>query len=197
MARFKDGDRVRVKAREVQGKEAYEGRYAPHLANTVGTILKYYSPQEVAVDLDIESLPQAIRERHAEQQSAMHEKWLNSLSDEARHRLTDEEKQFRLRYVVLLPETDLEPLKGMPTKRTAEKAAPKEPEPKASRSASVQAEETATTRKRARAQAEPTPTARKRASADTAEPPTRPTPEQLEQMEQEYLRQRQKTSRRK
>ena len=102
MPKFKDGDSVQVKVREVQGKEAFEGGYAPHLGGTRGTILKVYSPQEVAVDLDIDSLPESVRHRHAEQQSAMHEKWLNSLSEEARNRLTDEEKSFRLRYVVLL-----------------------------------------------------------------------------------------------
>ncbi len=182
MARLKDGDRVRVKAREVQGKEAHEGRYAPHLANTTGTILKYYSPQEIAVDLDIDSLPESIRDRHAEQQSAMHEKWLGSLSDEARGRLTDEEKQFRLRYVVLLAETDLEPLKNAPTKRSAESKSPQKMELTERRRASAQ-----------EAQAKPSASQRTTKAPETAEPPTRPTPEQLEQMEQAYLQQRQKS----
>ncbi|MFQ3610378.1 MAG: hypothetical protein SNJ72_02690 [Fimbriimonadales bacterium] len=183
MARFKDGDRVRVKAREVQGKEAHEGRYAPHLANTIGTILKFYSPQEVAVDLDIDSLPESIRDRHAQQQSAMHEKWLGSLSEEARNRLTDEEKQFRLRYVVLLTESDLEPLKGAPTKRPTEKPAAEKTEPSQS--------------KRATANPSPSQTPTRQRAPQAFEAPARPTPEQLEQMEQEYLQQRQKTSRKK
>lgn len=179
MARFKDGDRVQVKAREVQGKEVHEGRYAPHLANTTGTILKFYSSQEVAVDLDIDSLPEAVRERHAQQQSAMHEKWLGSLSEEARNRLTDEEKQFRLRYVVLLTESDLEPLKGTTSKKPAEKQT--EPSPRKSTTASAPQPQAAT---------------RQRASK-TPEAPARPTPEQLEQMEQAYLQQRQQTRRKK
>ncbi|MFN4033066.1 MAG: hypothetical protein ACK4ME_05495 [Fimbriimonadales bacterium] len=112
MSKFKEGDRVQVRAREVRGKEALEGRYAPHLANATGAVLKVYSPQEIAVELDLDSLPEPIRARHAEQQTRMHERWLNSLSEEARNRLTDEEKTLRLRYVVLLAEDDLQPLKS-------------------------------------------------------------------------------------
>lgn len=160
MPKFKDGDRVQVKVREAQGKEAIEGRYAPHLGGTRGTILKVYSPQEIAVDLDIDSLPENVRQRHAEQQSTMHEKWLNSLSDEARNRLTDEEKSFRLRYVVLLSEADLEPLKepartSVNSKQSASKAS--------------------------------------RGGKTFGEPaPIRPTPAQLDQLEEQYLKARRK-----
>ncbi len=113
MPKFKEGDRVQIRARDAHGKEAQEGRYAPHLANAVGTVLKVYAPQEIAVDLDLESLPEAVRQRHAEQQTRMHERWLNSLSEEARNRLTDDEKSFHLRYVALLAEDDLLPLKAL------------------------------------------------------------------------------------
>ncbi|MER3401748.1 MAG: hypothetical protein C4336_00390 [Armatimonadota bacterium] len=158
MPKFKDGDSVQVKVREVQGKEAFEGGYAPHLGGTRGTILKVYSPQEVAVDLDIDSLPESVRHRHAEQQSAMHEKWLNSLSEEARNRLTDEEKSFRLRYVVLLSEADLEPLKE--SARISDRS--KQSASKASRGGKIIGESA----------------------------PTRPTPAQLDQLEEQYLKAR-------
>jgi hypothetical protein len=120
MPKFKEGDRVQIRARDAQGKEVQEGRYAPHLANAVGTVLKVYAPQEIAVDLDLESLPEAIRQRHAEQQTRMHERWLNSLSEEARNRLTDDEKSFHLRYVALLAEDDLLPLKATAKSATAQ-----------------------------------------------------------------------------
>ncbi len=207
MAKFKEGDRVRVKTREPEGKEAFEGRYAPHLGGTTGTVLKVYNPEEIAVDLDIDSLPPAIRTRHAEQQSAMHEKWLNSLSDEARGRLTDEEKSFRLRYVVLLPESDLEALKSgastsaspasllekgkrkpasaTPSKPTAsaeeKPIASKEHKPSASRSQKEGAKVTPEKGKSA--------SAPKRAQASQTTP-ARPTLEQLEQLEEQYLKKR-------
>lgn len=169
MPKFKEGDRVQVRAREAQGKEAQEGRYAPHLANATGAILKIYSPQEIAVDLELDSLPEAIRNRHAEQQTRMHERWLNSLSEEARNRLTDEEKTLRLRYVALLSEDDLLPLKA------GRAAAPKPTET---------------------APAEPATTKAKAARKTPNEPetPARPTPEDLEKLEEQYLKARKKRS---
>jgi hypothetical protein len=186
MPKFKEGDRVQVRARDAQGKEAHEGRYAPHLANAVGTVLKVYAPQEIAVDLDLESLPDAIRQRHAEQQTRMHERWLNSLSEEARNRLTDDEKSFRLRYVALLAEDDLLPLKATNSPRASAKSA-----------AAPQAKATTRTAKPL-TEAQPSPTRaattapKPRAPAKSAptEPAQRPTPEQLEQLEEQYLKAR-------
>ena len=163
MPKFKEGDRVQIRAREAQGKEAHEGRYAPHLANAVGTVLKVYAPQEIAVDLDLESLPEAVRQRHAEQQTRMHERWLNSLSEEARNRLTDDEKLFHLRYVALLAEDDLLPLKASAKPATAPQAKPT---------------------------ADAAPKPRTSAKRAPAEPAQRPTPEQLEQLEEQYLKAR-------
>lgn len=199
MPKFKDGDRVQVKVREVQGKEALEGRYAPHLGGTRGTILKVYSPEEIAVDLDIDSLPESVRQRHAEQQSAMHEKWLNSLSEEARNRLTDEEKTFRLRYVVLLSEADLEPLKEPTRKAAATPGTPSKsakPSPQASETAAKPAPRTSEKPAKAAApepQASSTKSRAKGAKQAEAIPtPPRPTPEQLDQLEERYLKSRRK-----
>ncbi len=194
MPKFKDGDRVQVKAREAQGKEALEGRYAPHLGGTRGTILKVYSPQEIAVDLDIDSLPESVRQRHAEQQSAMHEKWLNSLSEEARNRLTDEEKSFRLRYVVLLSEADLEPLKESTRQAAAAPRKPEKPAQPAPRTAEKAAKSTPPAEASApEAQASPVKGRAKGAKqAESIPTPPRPTPEQLDQLEEQYLKARRK-----
>jgi hypothetical protein len=192
MPKFKEGDRVQVRAREVQGKEAQEGRYAPHLANATGAILKVYSPQEIAVDLDLDSLPEAIRERHAEQQTRMHERWLNSLSEEARNRLTEDEKTFRLRYVALLAEDDLLPLKSG---RAATHAPKAEPKPKAEKTTALKAEaapqKTAAPKATARAKFEPAQAAKAaRKAQPEPESPRRPTPEELEKLEEQYLKAR-------
>jgi hypothetical protein len=117
MARFKEGDRVRVKGRHASEQEVLEGRYAPFMAGATGTILKIYDSNQIAVNLDIASLPEEVRQRHAEQQETMHRRWLDSLSEEARNRLTDQEKAFHLNYVVLLTESDLEPFGGRPARR--------------------------------------------------------------------------------
>ncbi|MGQ9658306.1 MAG: hypothetical protein ACUVV1_10470 [Fimbriimonadales bacterium] len=181
MPKFKEGDRVQVRARDAQGKEALEGRYAPHLANAVGTVLKVYTPQEIAVDLDLDSLPDAIRERHAEQQTRMHERWLNSLSEEARNRLTDDEKSFHLRYVALLAEDDLLPLKASRTARTSAKSA-----------ATTARESSAPTQPSSARTPQAKPKPRPTAQRTPTETTQRPTPEQLEQLEEQYLKTRQR-----
>jgi pyruvate/2-oxoglutarate dehydrogenase complex dihydrolipoamide acyltransferase (E2) component len=186
MPKFKEGDRVQVRARAAQGKEAQEGRYAPHLANAVGTVLKVYTPQEIAVDLDLESLPDAIRERHAEQQTRMHERWLNSLSEEARNRLTDEEKSFHLRYVALLAEDDLLPLKASTSPRASAKPAAATP----AKTESTAPKPTAKTKQSAAHAPKAEPTPRATAKSVPTKPAKRPTPEQLEQLEEQYLKTR-------
>lgn len=127
MSKIKDGMRVRVKAREATAEEAKNGRYAPYLGNVTGTVLKVYSAKEIAVNLDTDSLHPDIIARHKKQQQAMHQKWLDSLSEEARNRLTPEEKAFRLNYVVLLAESDLTTGKAAekPVQKQAKASEPK------------------------------------------------------------------------
>lgn len=118
---------MRVKAREATAEEAKNGRYAPYLGNVTGTVLKVYSAKEIAVNLDTDSLHPDIIARHKKQQQAMHQKWLDSLSEEARNRLTPEEKAFRLNYVVLLAESDLTTGKAAekPVQKQAKASEPK------------------------------------------------------------------------
>ncbi len=199
MARFKEGDRVRVKARNVSEQEVLEGRYAPFMAGATGTILKIYDPKQIAVNLDIESLPEEVRQRHAEQQEAMHRRWLDSLSDEARNRLTDQEKAFHLNYVVLLAESDLEPFGGR-SARQAQAAKPASPskagKPKEKSAASVPQP----TLKAKGATKEPSSQKSKggkrgQAKSPSAAAPARPTPQQLDLMEEAYLKARQRKAR--
>ncbi|GBC92085.1 hypothetical protein HRbin15_00548 [bacterium HR15] len=221
MPKFKEGDRVRVKARQASDKEALEGHYAPFLAGTTGTILKIYDPKQIAVKLDIDSLPEEVRQRHAEQQEAMYRRWFDSLSEEARNRLTDEEKAFRLNYVVLLTESDLEspspagsprprPVKpsGGRASQRAEKSQwegkpPDEPKKaatggQAARRAKTSGQATQATTGQPKAETKPTAARKPRKQAEAApEPPmpTRPTPEQLDLLEAAYLKARQRKSR--
>jgi hypothetical protein len=189
MPKFKEGDRVQIRARDAQGKEVQEGRYAPHLANAVGTVLKVYAPQEIAVDLDLESLPEAVRQRHAEQQTRMHERWLNSLSEEARNRLTDDEKSFHLRYVALLAEDDLLPLKVSKSPRASAK-----PAATPAKTASTAPKPTAKTKQSAARAPKAEPKPRAAAKPAPTKPVKRPTPEQLEQLEAQYLKARKRKS---
>jgi ribosomal protein L21E len=194
MARFKEGDKVRVKARHASEQEVLEGRYAPFMAGATGTVLKIYDPNQIAVNLDIASLPEEVRQRHAEQQEAMHQRWLDSLSEEARNRLTDQEKAFHLNYVVLLAESDLESLSGRPARQAqaapAQPAPPSKSEGKKGRSAAPTPQPTP---KAKGAKKEPPP--QKREDSKQGAAPARPTPQQLDLMEEAYLKARQRKSR--
>lgn len=112
MVKVTEGMKVRIKAREASSEEIKTGRYLPHLGGLTGKVLCLYSDSEIAVQIDLASLPASIRERHLQQQEAMQNRWLESLSEEARSRLTPEEKIFQLNYVALVSANDLEPLRG-------------------------------------------------------------------------------------
>jgi hypothetical protein len=51
--------------------------------------------------VDLASLPESVRKRHEETETAMRNKWLDSLSDEARRKMGAAESAFKLRYSVL------------------------------------------------------------------------------------------------
>lgn len=125
MTAYKTGDRVRVVTREQTTKDVKENTYFPHLAGLTGVVAKVYAPEEVCVTVDRESLPEKNIERHTQIEAAMQEKWLDSISQDARGKLTDREKEFHLHYTIIMNSADLEPLKpGSPTKRQPEPAEP-------------------------------------------------------------------------
>lgn len=125
MTAFKTGDRVRVITREQTSKDVKENTYFPHLAGLTGVVAKAYTPEEVCVTVDRESLPDKNSERHAQIETSMQEKWLDSISQDARGKLTDREKEFHLHYTIIMNSADLEPLKpGSPAKIMADPAEP-------------------------------------------------------------------------
>jgi hypothetical protein len=204
MARFKEGDRVRVKGRHASEQEVLEGRYAPFMAGARGTILKIYDSKQIAVNLDIASLPEEVRQRHAEQQETMHRRWLDSLSEEARNRLTDQEKAFHLNYVVLLTESDLEPFGGRPARRA--QTAPAKPAPPSKEGSKRGQSATPSPKAPQKAKGQqttpsPKPSPKKRESGKRGQAkapsaaPARPTPQQLDLMEEAYLKARQRKAR--
>ena len=112
MPKWKAGDRVRVVTREQSAKDVRENTYFPHLAGLEGTVTKVYSPEEVCVAIDRDTLPEDNATRHGEIETRLQERWLDSISQEARSNLSAEEQQFRLNYTVLINEADLESTKG-------------------------------------------------------------------------------------
>lgn len=183
MANFKEGDRVQIVSREQTSSDLKERSYYPYMGGLRGTIYRLYSDGRAAVQVDLDSLPETVRTRHIEAQERMKTRWIESLSEEARSRLTPEEREFHLNYVLLVRVEDLQP-EGKRT-RSGKTTAPAEPSPSRDTLAP--------------------PTARaRRASSTTAEDPSlfteepapkRKTLEEIEKAEEEFLKSRQQRKR--
>lgn len=126
MPRFRPGDRVRIVTRTATPEDSKSGLYYPHYAGLPGTIRHLYADDEAAVEVDLEALPVEVRSRHLAIRDQMKSRWLEGLSEEGRARLTEREKDFRLRYVVLVSTRDLEKDTSHPSQSTdlSETAAP-------------------------------------------------------------------------
>jgi ribosomal protein L21E len=106
---LREGDRVRIVDREVTPEDVKSGLFYNHFRGLVGTLQKIYDEKEAAVVIEVESMPETIAKRHIETEERMRNRWLDGLSEEARNRLTPQERAFTLRYVVLVALKDLLP----------------------------------------------------------------------------------------
>lgn len=104
---FAEGERVRIVDREATNEDMKSGLFYSHLRNLEGVVQKVYENSDVVVELDVEKLPEEVAKRHIEIQNAMKQKWMDGLSDDAKNRLTPKEREFRLRYTVLVASKDL------------------------------------------------------------------------------------------
>lgn len=125
MKQWKTGDRVRIVTREQTAKDAKEQSYFPHFAGLVGTVTKVYAPDDVCVEIDREALPEANANRHTEIETHLRDRWLDSLSQDARSKLSEQERQFRLNYTLVVASADLEAVKE-PRKAAEPRPAPKD-----------------------------------------------------------------------
>lgn len=120
--RFKQGEYVRIVDREATPADAKNGTYYPYFGGLAGTVDRVYD-KEICIKVDPESLPKDVSKRHRDIQESIRRKWLDSLSGEARNRLTPEEKRFELAYTILVRSSDLERVKPGKTKPAAIKSA--------------------------------------------------------------------------
>ncbi len=105
--KYSEGDRIQIVTRKALADDVKSGLYYEHFGGLQGTVQKLYESGEVAIEVENEALDEVVSARHTEIQNAMKDKWLNSLSEEAKGRLTDQERDFQLRYTVLVHEKDL------------------------------------------------------------------------------------------
>jgi len=182
MANFKEGDRVQIIARAQTNDDIKERTYYPYMGGLRGIIYRLYNDGRAAVQVDLDSLPEAVQSRHTEAQERMKNRWIESLSEEARARLTPEEREFHLNYVLLVRVEDLQPV----TKRTRTTTA------KLAAQASVT--EPAPTPHPAKTSQKRTPPSATAAASDV-EAPKRKTLKDFEKAEEEFLKSRHRTAR--
>jgi len=124
MATLSAGDRVEIRSREITADDEKNGLYYSYFGGLTGTVDAVYPDGSVCIDVDLEALSQAARERHLAMQEAERKKWLDSLSGEARNRLTAEQKQLKLSYKILVGKNDVIPTKGGKPKGGKRRASP-------------------------------------------------------------------------
>ncbi len=107
MPKWKEGDRVKVVTRDVTLDDRKSGRYFDHMHDLVGTIQNVYAEDEVAVKVERDTMSKVATEVQKEALRRMREKFLGSISDEQKGRLTPEELNFGANYVLLVRSADL------------------------------------------------------------------------------------------
>ena len=108
---LKTGDYVRILDAEPGTPDPKNLVYYSFYKGLAGNVVKAYDDGTVAVSIDRSTLPEPIRLRHEQSEQAQGNRWLNSLSDEERNRLNDRERQFSLRYTLLIKDKQLVPEK--------------------------------------------------------------------------------------
>lgn len=107
MSGLKEGAAVHIVERAATAADTKSGLYFGHYRNLSGTIFKLYGSGEdgqAAIDVDLESLPADVAQRHLETRDLM----FNSLPVEARRQSAPgTASPFRLRYIVLVGTRDL------------------------------------------------------------------------------------------
>src|SRR5687767_9554933 len=108
MAALRTGDRVRVKDRAATPHDRKSGLYFDYYRGLPGIVQKAYKSQGIAVEVELDCLPEEIRKRHLQTRDQMRQRWLEGLTADVRRKLTPDQKTFDLRYVILVAPADLE-----------------------------------------------------------------------------------------
>lgn len=100
-------DRVRVVDREPTAADVKSGLFYGYFRNLTGMVERVYDDKTVCIDVDIESLPADVIERHKDVEKTARDKWIAGLSGEQRGRLTEQDKQFNMRYKIVIAAEDV------------------------------------------------------------------------------------------
>ena len=107
--KWKAGDRVKIVERDVNREDRQSSLYFSHMAGLAGTVTQYYDIDEVAVMIDADAYTDVLGGTHKEAVKRMRAKFLDSLGEEQKKRMSKEEKQFTANHVMLVHSDDLVP----------------------------------------------------------------------------------------
>jgi hypothetical protein len=110
MATVKEGDRVRVVKRELTETDRQVHAFYDHMQGLTGTVQNVYGKDEIAIKVDLPSLPGVASEVHKTATTRMRDKFSENLSEEGKRQLTKEEMEFVPHYVLLVRSDDIEKL---------------------------------------------------------------------------------------
>jgi hypothetical protein len=110
MSTFRSGDRARVVSRAVTEEDRRKNRYFEHMAGLTGTIQQVYSDDEVALEVDPDSMSEVSADVQKVATQRMRDKFLDRATEEDKKTYTKEELNFDAHYVVLIRPADLEKL---------------------------------------------------------------------------------------
>lgn len=111
---FKEGDRIQITDRAATADDVKSSLFFNHFRGLTGVVQKVYATEEAAVEIDLNALTEPVAIRHHDVQETMKSRWLDGLSEEGRNRLTAQERDFRLRYTVLVSVKDMAPAGAKP-----------------------------------------------------------------------------------
>jgi hypothetical protein len=108
MSNWREGQRVKVVSRPVTEEDRKANRYFEHMAGLTGTISAVFAVDQIAVNVDQDSLTSVSKTVHKHATERMREKFLNSVGEEQKKLLTNEELKFNANFVLLVRSEDLE-----------------------------------------------------------------------------------------
>ena len=102
-----EGDKVRIVLGDVSEADQEIHSLHSHLDGLEGVVESRYSDDEIAVKIDLETLPKVPGQVHTESTKRMRAKFLEAISEDQKKTLTKEELKFVPHYVVLVRDKDL------------------------------------------------------------------------------------------
>ncbi len=106
--KLSEGDRVKIKTREVTEDDRKSNRYFDHMGGLLGTVQNIYGEKEIAVQIDHDSLSKASKDVHKEATNRMRQKFVDNVSEVQRKELTKDELEFETHFMLLVDSNDLE-----------------------------------------------------------------------------------------